>query len=430
MKIISKLNLLLFLIASIVYTQDWPTSPEVWSKPILLDSALNQKYKWYDTPTFTKNLNTIYYTGGNGVYRAIKKMVNDKTVWDTLRLNEKINIPGQYAPFSCSISRDGKRLYIAHWTVGKGVDIWKSTWDKNTQDWGAIVNMGDVINSRRGDGYLYEVSEDTVYTISNHIGLATIYYYTFDKQKNEWAIADSFANIYRHPFRDNDKYGLSLTSNKKKLYFGQHYWRSIYEEPLSQSLKRKQELAVSYWDDNKKEWGTPYYLNINSRGYYPDSVKWPGSIAGGSDMYPWISEDGKVLIFSSDRDVKVDSLGNGDFNPKLYISYLLKDENGDPVSVEINEKNTPSSYYLFPNYPNPFNGLTIISYYLPKQEHIIITVYDLLGKEIAKLIDKGMNEGMHSIVFNPQQYNLTSGVYLYRLKTPTQQISKQMVYLK
>lgn len=430
MKAFYKMWFLLITTVTMVYSQDWPLAPEVWSKPVLLDSALNQKWKWYDTPSFTRNFDTIYYTGGNGVYRAVRKIINQNIVWDTLRLNEKINIPGQYAPFSCSISRDGKRLYIAHWTVGKGVDIWKSIWDKDSKDWGVMVNMGDVINTRRGDGYLYEVSEDTVYTISNHIGLATIYYYIFDKQKNEWAIADSFSNVYRHPFRDGDKYGLSLTSNKKKLYLGQHYQRYDTNQPLDQTRKRREELAVSYYDENKKEWGTPYYLNINSQGYYPDSIKWPGSIAGGSDMYPWISEDGKVLIFSSDRDVIVDSLGNGDFNPKLYISYLLKDENGEPVGVETDENNNPIDYYLFPNYPNPFNSSTIISYNLPKSEHVTIIIFDLLGKEIAKLIDKEMNAGMHTIVFAPQLYNLASGVYIYRLKTPTQQISKQMVYLK
>lgn len=425
-----KINIIMFLFAQICFAQDWPLATEVWSQPVLLDSALNQKWKWYDTPSFTRNLDTIYYTGGNGVYRAVKKIITGKAVWDTLRLNEKVNPKGQYAPFSCSISRDNKRLYVAHWTVGKGVDIWKSNWDENTKDWSAMVNMGNVINSQRGDGYLYEVSEDTVYTISNHIGLATIYYYIFDKTNNEWAIADSFANIFMHPFRRSDKYGLSLTANKRKLYLGQQYVRDDPNLPLDQASKRKQELAVSYWDDNKKEWGTPYYLNINSRGFYPDSVKWPGSIAGGSDMYPWISEDSKVLIFSSDRDVKVDSLGNGDFNPKLYISYLLKDENGVPVSVELDEHNNPTTYYLFPNYPNPFNGSTIISYKLPKYEHVTLTVYDLLGKEIATLIDKEMNSGMHAIVFNPQHYNLASGVYLYSLKTSIQQISKQMVYLK
>lgn len=430
MKMVSKMNLLLFLTAAVVYPQDWPISPEVWSKPVLLDSALNIRFKWYDTPSFTKNLDTIYYTGGNGVYRAVKKNINAKVIWDTLRLNERINIPGQYAPFSCSISRDGKRLYVAHWTVGKGVDIWKSTWDKNTQDWGPMMNMGEVINTRRGDGYLYEVSEDTVYTISNHIGLATIYYYIYDKEKKEWAIADSFSNVYRHPFRDGDKFGLSLTSNKKKLYFGQYYQRYDPSQPLDQTRKRREELAVSYYNENKKEWGTPYYLNINSLGYYPDSVKWPGSIAGGSDTYPWISEDGKVLIFSSDRDVMVDSLGNGDFSPKLYISYLLKDENGNTVGVDLDKYNNPMAYYLFPNYPNPFNGSTIISFNLPRYEHATLIVYDLLGREIAKLFDKEMDVGIHTIVFSAQQYKLASGVYLYSLKTPTQQISKQMVYLK
>jgi hypothetical protein len=70
-------------------------------------------------------------------------------------------------------------------------------------------------------------------------------------------------------------------------------------------------------------------------------------VAGGADMYPWISEDGKVLIFSSVRNVKIDTTGSGDELPKLYISYLLKDENGNPVSVEVDKDNRPTTYSLF-----------------------------------------------------------------------------------
>lgn len=420
--------LLTIIYISKTFSQDWPTSPEIWSKPVLLDSALNLKWKWYDTPAFTKSLDTIYYTGGNGVFRAIREVVDGKTYWDTIKLNNKVN-PSGYAVHRSSISRDGRRLYISSLGGYGGADIWRSDWDTTTKDWNIPINIGN-LNTASGEGYLYEVNPDTVYVISNHIGLATIYYYVFDKQKNEWAIADSFDNVYKHPFRRSDKYGLSLTGKRNKLYFGQRYVRDDVSQPLNYALKRKIDLAVSYWDSTKNTWGDCYYLNINSMGFYPDSIKWPTFIAGGEDSYPWISEDGKVLIFTSIRDVNLDSLGNGDTYPKLYISYLLKDENGNPVAIKIDKNNNLIDFHLFPNYPNPFNGSTIISYNLPKQERVTLKIYDIIGKEVVTLLDKEISTGMHSIAFNPQQYNLASGVYIYSLETSSKQISNNMVYLK
>ncbi|MGK9370170.1 T9SS type A sorting domain-containing protein [Melioribacter sp. Ez-97] len=428
---------IMFLISGkIINAQDWPLAPEVWSEPILLDSALNIPFHWFDSPAFTKSMDTLYFTGGNGVFRAVKNFVNGKTIWDVSRLNDKVNPPGQLPPISCPISRDGKRMYISNYGDSGygGQDIWRSDWNDSTKDWGPPVNMGPGINTPRGEVFFYELSRDSAYVLANHTGLVTMYLYTFDNQKNDWAVADSFANVtsnpFENPFTTAHIYGLSTTQNKKKLYFARQYYPSEIGQPIKEAELRKQELVVSYWDNKKNTWGNCYYLNINSRGYYPDSIKWPTFVAGGEDRYPWISEDGKVLVFSSARNVKIDSTGSGDELPKLYISYLLKDENGSPVSVEIDKHNKPSSFYLFQNYPNPFNGSTIIAFNLMATQNVKLIIYDILGKELAVLIDKEMTSGMHTITFNPLLNNLSSGVYIYCLITKRKEISKQMIYLK
>ncbi len=220
-------NIILILLTFVcgeIFSQDWPIAPEVWSEPILLDSALNVPFDWFDSPSFAKSMDTLYFTGGNGVFRAVKNIINGKTTWYVTRLNDKVNPPGQMPPISCPISRDGKRMYISYYGGSGygGRDIWRSDWNDTIKDWGTPVNIGPGINTPRGEVFFYELSRDSAYVLANHTGLVTMYLYTFDNQKNDWAVADSFTNVYdefgRRPFRDADIYGLSLTKDKKKLY--------------------------------------------------------------------------------------------------------------------------------------------------------------------------------------------------------------------
>ena len=75
--------------------------------------------------------------------------------------------------------------------------------------------------------------------------------------------------------------------------------------------------------------------------------------------------------------------------------------------------NIPKAFALRQNYPNPFNPTTQISYALPKPSNVRLTIYDILGREIAILINGKNEPGEHSITWNA--LNVPSGVYLYKL---------------
>jgi hypothetical protein len=77
--------------------------------------------------------------------------------------------------------------------------------------------------------------------------------------------------------------------------------------------------------------------------------------------------------------------------------------------VSINE----ISYSLSQNYPNPFNPVTVIRYQLPAAGNVKLTIFDILGKEVAILVDQKQNSGSHSIEFNGS--DLSSGIYFYKL---------------
>jgi hypothetical protein len=103
-------------------------------------------------------------------------------------------------------------------------------------------------------------------------------------------------------------------------------------------------------------------------------------------------------------------------------------ENGTmPVSNE-SEYNSPKTFALNQNYPNPFNPSTNISFVLPKASKVQLTVYNMLGQKVQTLVDGNLTSGTHSIKFNAG--NLSSGIYLYQLKTETATLTQRMVLVK
>ena len=96
----------------------------------------------------------------------------------------------------------------------------------------------------------------------------------------------------------------------------------------------------------------------------------------------------------------------------------------DIIDVEISPKN----FELSQNYPNPFNPTTKISWQSPVNGHQTIKVYDILGNEVATLVDEFKLAGIYDIEFNSE--NLASGVYIYRLQTAQFTETKKMVLLR
>jgi len=93
-----------------------------------------------------------------------------------------------------------------------------------------------------------------------------------------------------------------------------------------------------------------------------------------------------------------------------------------------NEGQIPKTYSLSQNYPNPFNPTTQIIFDLPKQENVSLKIYDVLGKEVATLVNELRSAGSYTISFDG--YSLSSGVYFYRLEAGNFVSVKRMVLIK
>jgi len=129
----------------------------------------------------------------------------------------------------------------------------------------------------------------------------------------------------------------------------------------------------------------------------------------------WTSIGGRVNLTTHTISVEVNQLGD----------FMVA--SGQPESV-VTEAPVPDRYQLAQNYPNPFNPTTTIQYALPKDGFVKLTVYNLLGEEVATLIEKSQKAGYHRIVWDAT--GLSSGLYLYKIKSGDFSMIRKMTVIK
>ena len=144
-----------------------------------------------------------------------------------------------------------------------------------------------------------------------------------------------------------------------------------------------------------------------------------------------------VFVEGSGTTTESQNYSFTDRNPSTGISYYrLKqiDFDGtyrlfDEVKVTIS---SVTEYELAQNYPNPFNPKTTINYSIPVSGHVSLKVYNLLGSEVAVLVDKTQEAGRHSVEFSTEKLGtkIGSGVYLYTLKSGEFVRTRKMIVLK
>ncbi len=99
-------------------------------------------------------------------------------------------------------------------------------------------------------------------------------------------------------------------------------------------------------------------------------------------------------------------------------------------SLSVPHQHTSSTFELAQNYPNPFNPTTTFTYRLPNASHVRLEVFDVLGRKVVTLVDAWQGAGNYDIMFNSAQFNLTSGVYFYRLTAGAYSETRKMILSK
>ena len=134
--------------------------------------------------------------------------------------------------------------------------------------------------------------------------------------------------------------------------------------------------------------------------------------------------------------------GTGSYIPEIIQdnSKFLDKEFYDNEGKEILHGSTvlkitpiPNHYALSQNYPNPFNPFTSIQFELPEEAYTQIAIYDLLGREMIKLVNDRFSAGYHEVTWNGKDSfgrTIPSGMYLYRMETNSFTNTKKLVFLK
>jgi photosystem II stability/assembly factor-like uncharacterized protein len=117
------------------------------------------------------------------------------------------------------------------------------------------------------------------------------------------------------------------------------------------------------------------------------------------------------------------------------FAYRLKqvDYNGTykySNEIEVQVNNAPAGYSLMQNYPNPFNPATVIKYSVKENTHVLLKVFDMLGREVATLLDDQKPAGTYTINFDAAAAGLSSGTYFYTIKAGDFVKTKKMLLLK
>ena len=101
--------------------------------------------------------------------------------------------------------------------------------------------------------------------------------------------------------------------------------------------------------------------------------------------------------------------------------------------LSITGESLPHKFNLYPNYPNPFNPTTKITYDLVNTSDVRLEIYDLVGRKINTLVNQIQNAGHYSIIWNANDQvgnQVSAGVYLFRLQADKQTLTRKMILMK
>lgn len=111
-------------------------------------------------------------------------------------------------------------------------------------------------------------------------------------------------------------------------------------------------------------------------------------------------------------------------NPIVYTTYDII----APAQTSVDDRNIVNSYYLSQNYPNPFNPVTNIKFSVAEKAHVTLKVYDVLGREVATLVNEVKDAGQYTVKFDAK--DLPTGMYLYTISAGKFSETKKMMLVK
>ncbi|MBU1423427.1 MAG: T9SS type A sorting domain-containing protein, partial [Bacteroidetes bacterium] len=280
-----------------------------------------------------------------------------------------------------------------------------------------------------------------------------------------WPLVDSAVVYSTTPFSpklfmsyDNDSLYLAMKLNafvsSPTIYFdfqADGWWWGAGNTEIKLNLNTGTVISVRSWDaspevksyltsqgrhpDGMWDDESTYQQQFNRRVIYPNSIKLkvqknPPQVqvemAIAKREYAGLSlRYGDKIGFNIYYAGINQSVNNATMFDQYDFGYINL---GGVSDVEENNLSIPLAFELKQNFPNPFNSSTVITYYVPRKSFVTLKVYGLLGNEIAKLVQEEKTAGKHEVRFDV--FNLSSGVYFYRLTADGFTQTKKMLLIR
>ncbi len=375
-------------------SRSWAPAVEYNGKIYVIGGCSSNKPEQFKNPVATLEV----YDPVTDTWQSLAPMPSPRIAPVAVALNGEIYVIGGFDPYY-------------YWSANPTVEIYNiatNTWRKGPRlPYGCSWAAGVVLNGK-------------IYVLG---GVGYHYYNTtqiFDPSTNTWTLGPSFTG---------GRYLCAATTYNGKIYLiGGDSWETgssiVYNDiqeydPRTNTWTSKTPMPTPWTNLSAIAHNGKIYVfggNAMARVYDISSDSWQDIISNhdSSDAF-------SVCLYNN----TIYRFGGGGWGPTKNI---VQCASLTIIPVKENTSVISSNFALHQNYPNPFNSTTTIEFEISERASVNLIVYDILGREIEKLVDKELEPGRYKVNFNV--VNLPSGVYFYTLKTAKFTQTNKMLLIK
>lgn len=378
-------------------------------------------------PTISKSNNRVHVSYNTGQYAD--PTVNLGEAWSRDKLNstwQTLQLVYQPTSFRERIHAGSSKLFDFYYKFESGMgnyhaDLYVKNRAFNSTIWSSpvLLHQGADVNEIVSSTNTNDNSTHIVYSISGGTGYRI---YSNGNWSDESYVLDYFISPRIYSV-SNDLYVVAGGSNY--LYFRQYdaapsapvnLLLSSYNNHPKLTWTKNPEADIDYYRIYKKIGRDSYsiYATSSANEYidYDEIVCPSGTHCANEDIAHYEVTAIDLTSHESDNSNEVEAVIIGD----------------PPQKMKSSASTFGFEYLLQQNYPNPFNPTTSISYQVKKKGLVSLKVYDMLGREVANLVNETQEAGEYSATFNT--FNLPSGIYIYSLKVNDFVQNNKMILMK
>lgn len=237
-----------------------------------------------------------------------------------------------------------------------------------------------------------------------------------------WDFNLAFGNCDYYQAYNSSQWYIEYVSDYSNIpswenFFIPFWWKKIFSDHNFKNKFKERwiELRNTVWSNEKINNTIDSLVNLLEESRVRNFQKWP--VIG---QYIWPN-----YYIGQTYDDEINYLKNWLNSRIIWMDLQL-------ITAVENEKfdGNDFEFVLYQNYPNPFNPVTNIRYSIKKPDYVSIKLFDVIGNELAVLVDEFKNPGEYEIQLNARKLNLSSGIYFYQLKSGKLTKTNKCVLLK